>query len=287
MQQVVNRAQAEAWNGYEGQHWADHQSRYDAVNSGFNGHLLDAAAIGARSRVLDVGCGNGQLTRLAAGLAPAGRVTGIDLSAPMLERARATAVAEGLDNVSYTQADAQVHPFPAGAYDVVLSRFGIMFFADPVAAFGNLRRALRPDGQLVFVSLRDAGDLGVVLDAMTRLLPPPARTGMEDPTGPMSLADPAVIRTLLGAAGFVDVSTVPVEAPQVWGRDSVDAAGFLGGWGPIRHLLDQVDPETAARARAELPVALRAYQDVDAVRLRGTAWLVTARCAEPAEALPE
>jgi len=287
MHQVVNTGQAEAWNGYEGRHWAEHQPRYDAVNSGFNDHLLDAAAIGGRARVLDVGCGNGQLTRLAAGLAPAGLATGIDLSAPMLDRARASAVAEGVDNVSFVQADAQVYPFPAGAYDVVLSRFGIMFFADPVAAFGNLNQALRPGGRLVFVCLREAGELGVVLAAMTRLLPAPTQTPMADPAGPMSLSDPAVIRTVLGAAGFVDVTAVPVEAPQVWGRDSVDAGEFLGAWGPVRHLLDQFDPETAARARAELPAALRAYQDVDAVRLRGTAWLVTARRPDPAEGLPE
>src|SRR3569833_290281 len=144
---IVNTAQAEAWNGYEGGHWAAHQSRYDAVNSGFNAPLLAAAAIGEHDRVLDVGCGNGQLTRLAARRARFGHATGLDLSAPMLERARATAAEEGVANVTFARGDAQVHPFPAGAFDVAVSRFGAMFFADPVAAFANVGRAERAGGR--------------------------------------------------------------------------------------------------------------------------------------------
>src|SRR3954471_7095204 len=119
MRSIVNTAQAEAWNGYEGGHWAAHQSRYDAVNSGFNEHLLAAAAIGEQDRVLDVGCGTGQLTRLAARRAR--HATGVDLSAPMLARARASAAAEGVANVTFDQADAQVHPFAGGAFDVAMS----------------------------------------------------------------------------------------------------------------------------------------------------------------------
>ncbi|SCL24563.1 Methyltransferase domain-containing protein [Micromonospora rhizosphaerae] len=273
---VVNQHQAEAWNGYEGRHWADHQARYDAVNSGFNDVLLTAVEPG--DRVLDVGCGNGQLTRLAARRAGAGRAVGIDLSAPMLDRARASAADEGVGNVEFVRADAQVHPFPAAAFDVALSRFGVMFFADPVAAFGNIGRALRPGGRLAFVCLDDLrrADLGRVLAALAAHLPPPQTEG----TGaaePLSLADPAVVHRVVTAAGFAGVECAPVEAPQVWGRDAADAAGFLAGWGPIRHQLDRVDPATADRARAALAEALRPYEQPDGVRLRGTAWLVSAR----------
>ncbi|MBY8875400.1 methyltransferase domain-containing protein [Micromonospora sp. PLK6-60] len=273
METLVNAHQAEAWNGYEGRHWADHQDRYDAVNAGFNELLL--AAVRPGDRVLDVGCGTGQLTRLAA---RAGHAVGVDLSAPMLDRARATAVEEGVSTVEFVRADAQVHPFPAAAYDVALSRFGVMFFADPVAAFGNIGRALRPGGRLAFVCLDDfhRGDLGAVLGALAAQLPPSGTDG----TGaaePLSLADPAVVARVLTAAGFTGIECVPVQAVAHWGRDAVDAGRFLAGWGPIRHQLDRVDPATAARARAALVEALRPYQHPDAVRLRATAWLVTAR----------
>jgi SAM-dependent methyltransferase len=277
MRSIVNTAQAEAWNGYEGGHWAAHQSRYDAVNSGFNDHLLAAAAIGDRDRVLDVGCGNGQVTRLAARRARLGQVSGVDLSAPMLERARASAVEEGVANVSFERGDAQIHPFPAGAFDVALSRFGIMFFADPVTAFANIGRALRPGGRVAFLSLQAIGrsDLGSVFAAMNGRLPPRPAPAPGD-TSPESLADPDRIRELLTDAGFTGVTSVPVEAVQVWGRDAGDAAEFLGGWGPVRFVLDQVDEALATRAGEALAAALRPFEKDGAVRLRGAAWLTTA-----------
>ncbi|MFD8528780.1 class I SAM-dependent methyltransferase [Streptosporangium canum] len=278
MNSIVNTEQADAWNGYEGNHWADHQDRYDAVNSGFNDHLLAAAAVGERDRVLDVGCGNGQVTRLAARRARLGHATGIDLSAPMLQRARAGAVGEDVGNVTFERGDAQVHPFPAAGFDVAVSRFGIMFFADPVAAFANIGRALRPGGRLAFLSLREMSDndLGPVFTAMAEHLPArPATTG-PGAAGPESLADPDRIREVLTGAGFEAVTSVPVDAPQLWGRDAEDAAGFLGAWGPVRFMLDQVDPASAARARDALTAALRPHEEPGAVRLRGAAWLVTA-----------
>ena len=275
MDTIVNRHQAEAWNGYEGRHWAAHQDRYDAVNSGFNAALL--AAVRPGDRVLDIGCGNGQLTRLAAARAGTGHAGGVDLSAPKLDRARASAADEGGANVEFVRGDAQVHPFPPATFDVALSRFGVMFFADPVAAFANVGRALRPGGRLAFVCLDDIrhGDLGRVLAALAGHLPPAGTDG----TGvaePLSLADPAAVRTVLTAAGYTAVDCAPVQASQLWGRDAADAAGFLADWGPLRHQLDRVDPAAADRARTALTDALRAYEQPDAVRLRGTAWLVTA-----------
>ncbi|MEV0808033.1 methyltransferase domain-containing protein [Micromonospora sp. NPDC050200] len=276
MEVVVNKHQAQAWNGYEGRHWAQHHDRYDAVNAGFNAPLL--AYVRPGDRVLDVGCGNGQLTRLAARRAGDGHAAGIDLSAPMLDRARAGAAEGQVDNVRFIRGDAQVHPLPDAAFDVVLSRFGVMFFADPVAAFGNLARALRPGGRLAFVCLDDLrhSDLGRVLAALVARLPHPGTDG----TGtaePLSLADPAVVRRVLADAGLTEVECAPVEASQLWGRDAADAGEFLGGWGPVRHQLDRVDPATASGARAALTDALRPYEGSDGVRLRGTGWLVTAR----------
>lgn len=275
MVNIINTAQAQAWNGYEGRHWAAHADRYDAVNSGFNGLLLDAAAIGERDQILDIGCGNGQLTRQAARRARFGHASGVDLSDPMLTTARARAKSENVANVSFEQGDAQIHPFPQGAFDVAVSRFGIMFFADPVAAFTNIRRALRPTGRLAFLCMTDpAGtDLGAVFGAMAPHLPRP--TGPAG-TGPTSFADPARIRSVLADAGFHDIACMHVEADQTWGRDVADAAAFIAAWGPVRYHLDQAGPGTAADARSALTTALHPFAKPGAVRLRGTAWLVTA-----------
>ncbi len=269
---IVNTHQSEAWNGYEGTHWADHHDRYDALNSGFNHHLLQFAGDG--DRILDVGCGNGQVTRLAARKARA--ATGVDLSAPMLSRARALAEAEGVGNVDFQRGDAQIHPFPAGTYDLAVSRFGIMFFADPVAAFANIARALRPGGRVAFLALRDApgNDLGQVFAALAEHLPP--RPPSPDGTSPASLSDPERVQEIFTAAGYTEVTATPVEAEQIWGKDAQDAAGFLAGWGPLRYHLSHAEPGAAARATAALAPALAPYEHDGAVRLRGTACLITA-----------
>ncbi|SFW43515.1 class I SAM-dependent methyltransferase [Amycolatopsis australiensis] len=269
MPTIVNTAQAEAWNGYEGEHWASHADRYDAVNSGFNDYVLDH--VRPEDRVLDIGCGNGQLTRLAA--ARARSATGVDLSGPMLATARERAAE--VPNVRFEQGDAQVHPFPEGGFDVALSRFGVMFFADPVAAFANVRRALSPGGRLAFLCMTAlAGtDLGRVFGAMAAYLPQP--TG-PDGSGPTSFANPDRTKAVLTEAGFEEVECTRVEADQIWGRDVPDAAGFISNWGPVRHHLSMVDNATAAKATEALTEALRRFATPEAVRLRGTAWLVTA-----------
>ena len=268
MPKIVNTHQAEAWNGYEGKHWAENHDRYDAVNAGFNDMLLTAADLSPEDRVLDIGCGNGRTSRL---MAPrVAHVTGIDLSGPMLARARTTAT--GLPNVTFEQGDAQVFPFPPHAFDVAVSRFGVMFFADPVAAFANIRGALRPGGRLAFLSMRDLGDLAGVFAALGRS---PVSTSTE--TGPLSLSDPAVIDRVLTGAGFTDVTAEAVEAEQVWGRDVADATEFIMGWGPVRFALRDASQSTVDGARDAVAAALAPHADGDAVKLRGTARLVTAR----------
>ncbi|MFD7753246.1 class I SAM-dependent methyltransferase [Streptomyces sp. NPDC059757] len=124
---------------------------YNAMVARFDEPLFDAAAIGTEDRVLDIGCGSGFSTRLAARRAPGGRVTGVDVSVPLLERARADTDAGEYPSVSYELGDAQVHPFEPAGHDVAISRGGVMFFADHVAAFTNIARALRPDGRLAFI----------------------------------------------------------------------------------------------------------------------------------------
>lgn len=278
MAQIVNVAQFEAWNGYEGEHWAAHDARYNEVNRGFNAPVLEAAGIGERDSVLDLGCGAGALTREAARRARRGRALGVDLSGPMLERARSRAAEQGLTNVAFESADVQVYPFTPGSFDAAISRFGVMFYADPVAAFGNVGRALRPGGRLAFVCLPPLADtdFGAIFRPLLTRLPPPPDAGAADGAGPMSLAQPEVVESVLTAAGYSEISCTRVEADQIWGRDVPDAAEFIWGWGPVKYHANHAAPEAKAAARAALEEALRPFATPDGVRLRGAAWLVCA-----------
>ncbi|GIG58249.1 methyltransferase [Longispora fulva] len=276
MHPIANTDQSTAWNGYEGTHWADNAQRWNTVNAVVNEPLLRAAAIASDGRVLDIGCGTGQTTRLAARSAPRGHAVGTDLSAPMLERARATTAAERIPNARFDQGDAQVHPFPPAGYDAAISRFGVMFFADPAAAFANIGRALRPGGRLAFVCAADPGrtDWVRALAAMGDHVPvPDFRVGAP---GMFSLGEPDRIHALLTGAGFATPTVEALEVDAPWGRDAGDAAGFLLDSGPGRHVLGQVDPATAARAHEALRSALRVHETAGGLLLHGSCWLVTA-----------
>ncbi|MEV0415546.1 methyltransferase domain-containing protein [Streptomyces sp. NPDC050448] len=277
MQDIANTSQAEAWNGYEGTHWAKHQERWDAVNEGFNAHLLAAAALTPGDRVLDIGCGAGSTTRLAARHCVTGCALGLDLSAPMLARARESAQRESLSNAAFEQGDAQVHPFEPATFDVAISRFGVMFFDDPAVAFTNIGRALRSGGRLAFVCTAEA-ESNEWLQAITALrgILPVEGFGAPGTPGMFSLADPDRTRKILSGAGFENINATRVEADGTWGTDADDAAGFLLGSGPGRHLTSQVAPEVQRRARQTLTDRLRAHEEDGALRMRSTAWLVTA-----------
>ncbi|MEU1663078.1 methyltransferase domain-containing protein [Streptomyces sparsogenes] len=278
MHDIVNADQAQAWNGLEGTHWARNQDRWNAVNEGFNEPLLDAAGIARDHRILDVGCGSGQTTRLAALRAPQGHALGLDLSAPMLAEARARAEGEGIANASFVQGDAQVFPFEAEAFDAAISRYGVMFFADPVAAFRNIRRALRPGGRLAFVCPADAGLNGwAAAVASLRDFLPVGDFGRPGLPGMFSLADADSIRTVLTEAGFTGIAVDRAQAYGAWGHGAEDAADFLLDSGPGRHLLAEADASARARARRTLTDHLRDHVTADGtVRLRSTSWLVTA-----------
>jgi len=277
---IVNTEQATVWDGDEGGHWVQHQERYDAMTGAFTEALLAAAAIGAADRVLDVGCGNGQTTRFAARQANRGLALGLDLSTAMVGRAQQNAADEGLTNVRFERGDAQVHPFPTGAFDVAISRFGIMFFDDPVAAFTNIGRALRPGGRLAFLCWQDALHneyIAVPLGAALAHVPLPEVGGPEAP-GPFSLADPTRIHDVLAKAGFEGVAAVPVEAQVRLGDDADDAVSFLAGTGLAKALLEPVEPTVAQRALDAVRDALGPYERPGGISLGGAAWLVTSRC---------
>ncbi|MEV5576547.1 methyltransferase domain-containing protein [Spirillospora sp. NPDC052269] len=275
MRTVVNVQQAEAWNGWEGTSWADKAPRYDAMVAGFNQPLLDAAAIGEHDDVLDIGCGTGQITLLAARRATRAQVVGVDISAPMLNRARADAAEQGIANVRFDQADAEVHPFDAGGFATVISRGGVMFFTDLTAAFTNIARALRPGGRMVFMVPqpgRPDGEYARATAALAPLLrgPSPAAQGMG------SLSDPDRVHQVLGEAGLTEVDIQPVSAPMDYGRDAADAAEFILSQGPVRFNLRDADQATTTRAREELQAGLTAFETPEGVRISGSVWLVSA-----------
>jgi SAM-dependent methyltransferase len=275
---VRNADQAGAWNGEEGEDWAARADRYDAVPARFDPPLLAAARIAPTDRVLDVGCGAGVSTRAAARVATAGHATGIDLSAPLLAEARRRSRAAGLANTTFVQGDAQVHPFEPRAYDVIISRFGAMFFGDPVAAFANTARALRPGGRLALVSWQElARNEWLLLVrrslAAGRSLPEPPG----DAPGPFGLSDPDRVRRVLDAAGFEAVDLVAVQE-RVWlGADGADAFDFVSCLGVARGLLGGLDDHARHAALAELRAELAARATPEGVLLGASAWLTTAR----------
>lgn len=268
---MINIQQAEAWNGWEGELWASNPGRYDGMLDDFNAALFAAAGIDRDHQVLDVGCGPGSTTRLAA--ARARRAVGVDISGPMVARARADAA--GIENVEFVHADAQDHPFPEAGFDVAISRGGVMFFADPVAAFANIGRALRPGGRLAFISPAAPdpdGDYArataPLAEFMTR--PSPASIGM------MSLAAPERIREVLDAAGFRDIAVEKVQATENLGENAADAADFVCSLAPVQFNLRGLDRSTADRIRDEVRSGFRPHETPQGVQVRGTVQLTSA-----------
>lgn len=269
-----NAEQARAWDGDEGAYWAQNAERYDAAVAGYQERLLDAAEIDAGSRVLDVGCGTGQTTRDAARRASAGSAVGIDLSARMLDVARRTAAREGVANVEFVHGDAAVHPFPAGSFDVVLSRTGVMFFGDPVAAFTHLAQAVRPGGRLALLVWQPAERnawfraFSTALAAGRTLPVPPVGA-----PGPFSLGDPDRVRALLTAAGFGVPRLAGVTVPMRFGWDADEAYGFV--LGQLGWLLEGLDAAGRARALDALRATVEAHSTDQGVQYDSAAWLVT------------
>jgi SAM-dependent methyltransferase len=196
----------------------------------------------------------------------------------MLARARDLAVAEGLTNVVFEQGDAQVRALVPASFDVAISRFGVMFFADPVAAFRNVGRGLRPGGRLAFVCWQDLSRnewLLVPVAAAVEHVPMPD-LGPPGAPGPFSLAEADHIEDVLGSAGFEPVVVTALDGQIRLGDDADDAVAFLRGTGMARVLLDQADQATATRALDAVTEALRAHEALGGLYLNGAAWLVAA-----------
>jgi SAM-dependent methyltransferase len=277
---IVNTAQAEHWNTGDGvAHWVDNQDRYDRMNAPFAAIILDAAGLRPGVDVLDVGCGCGGTTLAAARLITPGQAVGLDLSGPMLARARARAEAAGISNAEFRQGDAQVQSLEPARFGAVLSRFGVMFFDDPVAAFANIRSATQPAGRLAFVCWQPlaANQWLLVPRAALAEHVPPAGFGSGDGPGMFGLADPDRIRHVLTGTGWRDIEIIPEQAPILVGGGSVeDAVEFLRTGTMGRTMLAGTDASTAARALASVRTALAQHADAEGVHLGAAVWLVRA-----------
>lgn len=277
---IANTDQAQLWDGgANGAHWAANQARYDRMLEPFTALILQSSSLRPGGDVLDVGCGCGATTRAAAGLVAPGQAVGIDLSGPMLARARASAAAAGVANAVFEQGDAQVHPFGPARFGTVISRFGAMFFADPVAAFANIGSATRPGGRLVFVCWQPRSVnqwLLVPAGALAEHVPPAPEPG-EGP-GMFAFAEPGRLARILAAAGWRDIEIIPEHAPVlVGGGGSVDDAVEFVRTGSLgRAMLAGADAATADRAISSVRAALTPYADADGVRLDAAVWLVKA-----------
>jgi ubiquinone/menaquinone biosynthesis C-methylase UbiE len=253
-------------------------SGYDAELRRHNEVLRQAVGVQLHDHVLDIGCGTGQTTRQAARTAQAGSALGVDISAPAIERARELARAEGPGNVSFEHANAQVHRFPHGRFDLAISRFGTMFFDDPGAAFANIGRALRPAGRLVMMvwQAHERNEWDVAIHQSLGPAEGPAAIPSGEPD-PFSLADPPAVKQILEAAGFADVAFTDVREPVYYGPDVATALAWVRGFTCTNNVLKRLDPAGAARAAGRLREALAAHLSDDGVWFNSRAWIVTAR----------
>ncbi|AYV45051.1 SAM-dependent methyltransferase [Caulobacter flavus] len=272
------------WNGRTGERWVANQARLDRMLGAYGREATAAAAPVAGEHVLDIGCGAGAGSlEIAALVGPSGAVLGVDVSEPLVERARELAAETA--NARFQVADASRALLPVEAFDLLFSRFGVMFFDEPAAAFAHLRRALKPGGRLAFVCWRGAGEndwVRLPMKAIAPLVGTPAPPPPEAP-GPFSFGDRARVERILGEAGFVDVVLTPVDHPITFGEgetreaaieDAVDLAFQVG---PLtRALADQAD---AVRQQA-IPLVREAFATKatgEAVVIEGAGWVVTAR----------
>lgn len=249
---------------------------YDAELGRYNVWLGAAADVRRADRVLDIGCGAGQATRDAARSAPSGSALGVDLSLPMLERARRLSEEAGIRNVGFERADAQVHPFAPGSFTLGISRFGTMFFTDPVAAFANIGRALRPGARLVQL-VWQAADRQEWFRAIGQALADGRAVPDELGGGAFSLADPTVTAGLLTAAGFTGVEITEVCEPIHYGPDAAVARDTLSELLMVRDLLAGLDAAATARALDRLLAVLDTHDTGEGVWFDSRAWLVSAR----------
>ncbi|MFT3964745.1 MAG: methyltransferase domain-containing protein [Sphingobium sp.] len=281
----ANAQQRIDWNGDSGAGWLANQERLDRMLAPFGAAALDRALLRPGEHVLDIGCGSGESTlAIADRVGPSGLALGIDISEPLLGRARERAV-DILSLADFRLADASSTPLPMAGFDCLFSRFGVMFFDDPMAAFSHLRTCLKPGGRFVFACWRGAAEndwTKLPMTAIRDMIPadPPS---LPEAPGPFSFGDPRRVERLLAGAGFTDIDLDPLDRPIVFGRGTTkeeavdDALGRAFAVGPLRRALAGKSDDVTMRAAAAVHAAFARRVIGREVVIDGAAWIVSAR----------
>jgi SAM-dependent methyltransferase len=275
-----NAAQIEHWNGPNAETWVRLQARLDNQLAPLGRMAMDKAAIRKGERILDIGCGTGQTTlELAERVGGGGKVLGADISAPMLALARERLAAAKLGQASFEQADAQTHSFTPSSFDLVFSRFGVMFFADPAAAFANLRSALSKGGRIAFICWRPPQEnpwVAIPMAAAFQHIPRPAPPEPGAP-GEFAFADRERVRGILAGAGFSDISIEPRDA-LIGGASLDETVETTLDMGPVGAALREANsPEKRKAVGVAVREAIAPFAGPDGVRMGAAVWVVEGR----------
>jgi len=278
----ANAEQIDYWNEQAGPKWVRLQELLDLQLADLGLFVIERAAPAPGERVLDIGCGcGGSSLELAARVGPRGSVLGIDISEPMLARARDRARHAGAEKLRFERGDAQVIPFESGSFDLLHSRFGIMFFEDPPAAFANLRRALAPGGRLTFVCWQPLSENPWMRIPMAAALPhiELAPIPAPDAPGPFAFGNDARVRQILDKAGFRDIEIEPHERSlSVGGNESLErSVDFILEMGPTGAAVRDAKPGVLERLRAAVIEAVAPYHGEAGLSMESRSWIVSAR----------
>lgn len=274
---LIDDEQAKLWNGPAGRAWVDAQVLLDQMFQPFEDLLVAACATESANQVLDVGCGTGSTTlAIASVLGANGRCTGIDISEPMIATAKARARRDGAP-ASFINANAQAHPFAPATFDMIVSRFGVMFFDDPVVAFSNLRRAASPGAAGMLIAWRSAAEnpFMTVAERAAAPLLPNLPTRRPDAPGQFAFADARRVCTILEASGWAQIDIQPIDVACVLPETSL--IPYLAGLGPVGLLLREVDARTRARVIDVVRAAFDPYVHGAEVRFNAACWMIAAR----------
>jgi len=281
-----NADQIRYWNLESGPKWVALHATIDDQIAPLGLEAIRRADVRSGESVLDIGCGCGATSlQLAERVGPSGSVIGLDISEPMLARARERAAERELAQLAFVNGDAQTFAFEPAGRDLVYSRFGVMFFQDPTAAFANLRRALRPGGRVAFACWQEIGRnpwMLVPLLAAAKHVPLPAPPA-EGAPGPFAFADPEHVRRILAGAGFSDIAIAGHEAELTLagGGDLEQVVDFVLQLGPAGQAMREAEPGTRAGAREAVQEALGPHLTPDGVRLASATWIVSASNSTP------
>lgn len=271
--------QTTPWNGVSGHAWVDLQGALDQMFKPFEDLLVAAVAAGSKNRVLDVGCGTGATTlAVARSVGEGGRAVGIDISAPMLSAARARAQAQGVA-AGFIQANAQDYPFERAAFDLIISRFGVMFFDDPVAAFANLRGAVTADGEMRLIAWRSPAENPFMTAAERAAAPflPSLPARRPDAPGQFAFADRGRVERILTASGWTEIEIAPLDVACAFSE--TELLRYVTRLGPLGQIIDAADKPTQTKVLDAVRAAFETYVHGAEVRFTAACWTVGARAA--------